>query len=375
MVRKIAVIITFLLLISKVQFAYASNYEESKIDNIIAEFERQLAAILKTDRTDASISFAIIYKSDIVHANAFGYSKIVKLADSTSIYRIGSITKTFTAFLMMQLVEEGTIHLDDAVEVYLPEIKHIRGYDINKKITFRQLASHTSGMIREPRNFKSSNGSIELWENKTLKAISKTSLKNQTGEKFLYSNIGYALLGLALSRATNKPFMELIEEKIFIPLSMSNTYFIIPKNKSNQLALGMGALVKNKTNNRAAKENNGRGYKVPSGGIYSTSIDLAKFVIALTGSGNLLSPKGINEMQSMQDPNNVYGLGLQLFSDDSISIVCHEGVVAGYNSLFVLENESSFGVVILRNYNSRKTNLYKVAFYLLKRLKHTQNRL
>ena len=102
---------------------------------------------------------------------------------------------------------------------------------------------------------------------------------------------------------------------------------------------------------------------------------MAKFIIALTGSGNLLSPTGINEMQSMQDPNNIYGLGLQLFSDDSISVVCHEGVVAGYNSLFALENESNFGVVILRNYNSRKTNLYKVAFDALKKLKYNQNEL
>jgi len=372
---KIAGTIAFLILIIKIQFVYASNYDECKIDNIIAEFEGQLVSILKKDRTDASISFALINKSNIVYVNAIGHAKSVKPADSMSIYRIGSITKTFTAFLMMQLVEDGTIHLDEAVEIYLPEIKYIRGYDINRKITFRQLASHTSGMIREPRNLKSLTGGIELWENKTLISISKTSLKNQSGEKFLYSNIGYALLGLALSRAANKPFMELIEEKIFIPLGMTNTYFKIPKNKSNQLALGMSALFKNKINKRAAKEHNGRGYKVPSGGIYSTSIDLAKFIIALSGGGNLLSPTGINEMQSMQDPNNIYGLGLQLFSDDSISVVCHEGVVDGYNSLFALENESNFGVVILRNYNSRKTNLFKVAFDALKKLKYNQNEL
>jgi CubicO group peptidase (beta-lactamase class C family) len=277
---KIAGTIAFLILIIRIQFVYASNYEESKIDNIIAEFEGQLVSILKRDRTDASISFALINKSNIVYVNAIGHAKIVKPADSMSIYRIGSITKTFTAFLMMQLVEDGTIHLDEAVEIYLAEIKHIRGYDINRKITFRQLASHTSGMIREPRNFKSSTGGIELWENKTLISISKTSLKNQSGEKFLYSNIGYALLGLALSRAANKPFMELIEEKIFIPLGMTNTYFKIPTNKSNQLALGMGALFKNKINKRAAKEHYGRGYKVPSGGIYSTSFcGLAKVAI------------------------------------------------------------------------------------------------
>ncbi len=102
---------------------------------IMDEFENQLRKDLKDDDIHGSMSAAIIKKDKMIWAKAFGPSTIQGelLATVDTIYRAGSIAKSFTAFLMMQLVQEGTIELDDPVETYLPEIRELEGYSDSTK--------------------------------------------------------------------------------------------------------------------------------------------------------------------------------------------------------------------------------------------------
>ena len=116
-------------------------------------------------------------------------------ADTGTIYRIGSITKTFIAAILMQLIEEGKVKLDDPVEKYMPEIKTLKGYSDKTIITLRQLASHTSGLEREPDMPGANRGPVDQWESKLLSCIPHTSFNSIPGIRFQYSNIGYALLG------------------------------------------------------------------------------------------------------------------------------------------------------------------------------------
>ena len=112
------------------------------LETIISEFEKELESDLTKDSIDGSISAAIVSGDRIIWSKAFGYAdrenKI--LADTTTIYRAGSISKSFTAFLMMQLVDEEIIKLTDPVELYLPEIRRLHGYSDSTRITFLQLA-------------------------------------------------------------------------------------------------------------------------------------------------------------------------------------------------------------------------------------------
>src|SRR5688572_9738629 len=110
--------------------SFNTNQDVAKQDSIVSVLEEQLQKDLLADSIEGSMSVAIVKDNKIIYSRAFGYSdrKTKALADTSTIYRTGSITKSFTAFLMMQLVEEGIIKLNDPVEMYLPEVKNLIGY-------------------------------------------------------------------------------------------------------------------------------------------------------------------------------------------------------------------------------------------------------
>ena len=323
------------------------------------EFEQQIEKDLRDDNINGSISAAMIRKDKVIWSKAFGPTNMNgdRDADSDTIYRAGSIAKSFTAFLTMLMVQDGTIALDQPVEQYLPEIRSLEGYSTSMTFTFRQLASHTAGLIREPKLEKADAGPMEEWESKVLQSIPKTSFQAKPGERLSYSNIGYGILGVALSHAANRPFIEMVNERILQPLHMDNSFFTVPEHKRPNLAQGLGGGPFGDTGiNLEGPENEhrGRGYKVPNGGLYSTPTDLAKFIICNLGYMNILERKHLDLMHNNQTPEtsyHSYGLGFELYKDPFIHIAGHAGSVWGYSSYFGFEKEYQYGVVIMRNYN------------------------
>lgn len=343
------------------------------LETIMGQFEAELKSDLAKDSVEGSISVALVKENKVIWSKAFGYADRENkvLADTTTIYRAASISKSFTAFLMMQLVDEGIIKLTDPVELYFPEIKKLQGYSDSTRITFLQLASHTAGLTREPQLENANAGPIDDWEKKLVASIPTTYFEHKPGTTYSYSNIGYGILGLALSRAAEKPFMQLVEEKIFQPLNMKHSFYIIPDTLNATLAVGMEGGPSEPIDLEGPKtEHRGRGYKVPNGGIYSTPNDLAKFMISNLGFAPLLKKESLEIMQTEKDPeSNKYGLGFMIFRNDQINLVGHNGQVLGYKSQFAFETESKFGVVIMRNYTSGATDLDKASFMLLSKLR------
>lgn len=350
----------------------SENLKTDNFELIVSDFERQLQKDLKDDDIEGSISAVIIKGDKIVWSKAFGYSdqENMLLADTSTIYRTGSISKSFTAFLMMQLAEEGLIKLTDPIELYLPEIRKLKGYCASTKITFLQLATHTSGLLREPELEGAASGSIENWESKIIESIPKTTFENRLGEKFSYSNIGYGILGLSLSRAAKRPFVELVKEKIFVPLKMDNSYFEIPSDKTARLAKGMDGGPFGEIDVETPKiEHVGRGYKVPNGGIYSTPNDLAKFMMSNMGYRSLLKPETRELMQTEKaSDGDKYGLGFFISEGKGVTVIEHSGSVSGYTAQLAFERNSQYGVVIMRNYNWGTTDLSLRSHILLRDL-------
>lgn len=327
--------------------------------SIMEELENQIKKDLRDDNINGSMSAAIVKGDKLIWSTAVGpVTPNEDLpADANTIYRAGSIAKSFTSFLMMQLIQEGTLGLDQPVEIFLPEIRELEGYSDATKITFRQLASHTAGLVREPKLEKADSGPIEEWENKVLQAIPQTSFEFMPGERFSYSNIGYGILGVALARAANAPFIELVEKKILEPLHMENSFYIVPEHKSWNLAQGIGGgpFGDDGPNLEGPKaEHQGRGYKVPNGGLYSTPTDLGKFLICMMGYTSLLEKDHLELMHTKHTPEPIYhgyGLGFELYQDPSIAIAGHAGSVWGYSSYFGFEKECQYGVILMKNYN------------------------
>ena len=363
----------FILLLA---FSLSAIAGESKnASDLISQFSQQLEVDLASDNINGSVSALVLKKNKVIWADAKGFLTpecLIKVNGDT-IYRIGSLTKTFTAVLMMLLQEEGVINIDEPVEKYLPEVSSIAEYSEKTKFTFRHLASHTSGLIREPRDRTIHSGANEQWQSTVLSSLSKTSFRYSVGERFSYSNIGFAILGLALSRASDSDYIELVKRKIFEPLDMKNSFFDIPENKMSLLATGMAGGPLAELDLELPKvEHAGRGYKVPNGAIYSTSKDLARFLMALMGTKKLLSFESRQELHSSQTPTarlrRNYGLGLQLYSSLTFSTAGHSGSTPGYSAYFEYDLKNNYGVIIMRNYNWGNTNFDLRVNALLKSL-------
>jgi CubicO group peptidase (beta-lactamase class C family) len=260
---------------------------QTEWDDAIARFSHLLAADVEADGV-GGITAGIMVDGDLVWARGFGWADDGKTPmGSASISRTGSISKSITAVLMMRLVEQGVLRLDDPVEDYLPEIRLIGDRRPEAQaITFRHLASHTAGIIREPELEGAASGPIDQWEEKVLESLAATRFDSIPGARYQYSNIGFGTLGLALSRAAGRPFMDLIQEGIFSPLGMTGSTFVLGELES-RLAAGFENGRNGIDAARPAAEHRGRGYKVPNGGVYSTVADLGRLMGAMSGAPGL----------------------------------------------------------------------------------------
>jgi CubicO group peptidase (beta-lactamase class C family) len=327
--------------------------------------------------TVGGITAAVVVGNRMVWAEGFGWADRDRKvpAGVETIYRIGSISKTFTAVVLAQLVDRGVVKLDDPVEKYFPEVKGFANPRAGAKpITFRQLASHTAGLIREPTLQGAAAGPIAQWEDRILASIPTTSFDTLPGARYAYSNIGYGVLGLALSRAAKTPFMTLVERGIFTPLEMTHSTFVIDDRLRPALSVGYANSATRIDSTAPSREHLGRGYKVPNGGIYSTVGDLARFVAAFTGAVKPVLSDSIRRtmlsVQTRERPTSGYGLGLQLDvpADGSIHFASHGGSVAGYTAHVAFDVKTGIGVILLRNYQSGRTNLGGVATTTLRQL-------
>ena len=325
-------------------------------ESALARFDAEVAAGVAEDAGGA-VSIAVFQGDQVIWAKGYGWADIEGrvAANSHTIGRIGSISKSFTAVLMMQLVERGVIGLDDPVREYFPEIDGLVDQPSGAQpITFRMLASHTAGLVREPDLRGAASGSIYRWEQKVLESIPHTAYQTAPLTEYSYSNIGFGMLGLALSRAAGAPFMDLVETLIFRPLGLESSTFILdsPELLSR---MSVGYARNRRTGEisaeQATREHFGRGYKVPNGGVYSTVHDMAAFAAAMMGEGpvQILGEESRRVMFTPQAPAENYGQGFTTrMIESGAVIVGHGGSVAGYNANLAFDLDSKLGVAMLR---------------------------
>jgi len=352
--------------------------------DVVDAFSRQIAADVETDGI-GGITAAVFKGDQVLWAQGFGWADPANRvpAGVRTIYRTGSISKSVTAILMADLVEEGTVALDDAVLDHLPEAAGFGDPPAGMApITLRQLASHTAGLIREPELEGAAAGPIEDWGFKILASIPHTRYDTLPGARYQYSNIGYGVLGYALQRAAGTSFMDLVENRLFEPLGMRSSTFIVDPDLWRRVAVGFVNWDDGTVDPELpALEHEGRGYKVPNGGVYATVGDLATFAAAVMGmtEHELLESATRREVMTVQtpeDPDAGYGLGfsirpVELEGGGAVRFVGHGGSVAGYNMYLVFEPESGYGVALGRNYSSGATSLGEAGNGLLRALLET----
>ncbi|HKD79588.1 MAG TPA: serine hydrolase [Candidatus Angelobacter sp.] len=310
-----------------------------------------------------SVTAGVVAGKGLIWSKSYGNADMEKKtpADDATVYRIGSITKMFTALMLEQLVDAGKVHLSDPVEKYFPEIKSVQGrFPDAPPITLIQLATHTSGLGREPDDTATyTRGSVADWEKTLIAALPHTHYIHEPGTRFSYSNIGYAILGAALSRAAGEPYTEYVPKHILQPLGM--THSALEQNSSilPHLAKGYVVMGPNQIDSETPQREGetGRGYKVPNGAIYTTVGDMAHFASFLMDQGpeSVLKTSALECFQTeMIVPADVgltggYGIGFDVERREGYVAFEHNGAVAGYTAMLIMNRSKGIAVIVLSN--------------------------
>lgn len=272
-------------------------------------------------------------------------------------HRLGSITKQFTAALILQLAEEGKLELDQPISTYLPNYE---GPAANV-VTIHHLLTHSSGIPSYTSfpNFFQEHSRDPYSPKEFVKKFSDSTLQFTPGERFAYNNSGYFLLGHIIEEVTGKSYEQALQENILDPLNMNNTGY--DRHET---------ILKNRA---AGYERTGNGYRnaayldmslpYAAGSLYSTVEDLYKWDRALD-TNKVLSEESRELMFTPQMPtgNSHYSYGWMIGTmpvgktQDSIPIVAHGGGINGFNTLIVRFPEEDDLVVLLNNTGGTKLN-------------------
>ncbi len=250
-------------------------------------------------------------------------------------YRIGSLTKTFTAVLVLQCRDEGLVGLDEPVGSYLPET----GY---RDATVRALLGHSSGMQAEPVGpwwERSRGGSVA----QLLTANDGSGQVLAPGQAFHYSNLAFGLLGEVVSRVRGSSWAELVADRLLGPLGLTRTSYL-PVGEHAQ-----GYSVDHFAGTLTREPHTDTGAMAPAGQLWSTLTDVARWLDFLaTGHPRVLGAATLAEM-SQPAPFQEYGLGLRRLAHGDRTLVGHTGSMPGFLATAFVDRETRSGVVALCN--------------------------
>ena len=291
-----------------------------------------------------SISAAVFSRGEVVWAEAVG------LADAESgdratpghQYRIGSITKTFTAAALMQLRDAGELTLDDPLERHLPEAAH-------GKATLRRMLSHLSGLQREvPGDIYDT---LEFPDRERLfEALAESEQVLDPGAHWHYSNLAFALLGEVIARRSGTAYERYVEERLLRPVGLERTTW------TESPPAAQGYFVEPYEDVVRREPHVDLRAKRPSGQLRSTVADLARWVSFLAEpEPEVLRPETAAEMREFQGLSDHerwtqgYGLGLQLYRDGERILFGHTGGMPGFITAVFYSERERVGATSLTN--------------------------
>jgi CubicO group peptidase (beta-lactamase class C family) len=277
-----------------------------------------------------------------------------------TVFRIGSITKTFTAIAVLQLSEQGLVDLDAPVNDYLRAYRLIPAKAGHRPATVRQLLTHTAGLpqlVYPWRAFTPILGETVRF-GQPLPSLAEfyrggLHLVAEPGTRCTYSNHGFATLGQLVEDVSRTPLDRYFREHLFEPLAMADTDLVRSERVRSRLATGYRL-----RSDGPHPVGDCDVICVGAGSIYSTTSDMARYVAALLGGGtgdhgsilNRETLAGMFAPQYRPDPR-IPGIGLAFFRDEvgGHLVVEHEGLVPGFSSQLSLAPDEGVGVVAFTN--------------------------
>ena len=300
-------------------------------------------------------ALGIVHGDRNVHLAAFGVADPSgRPVTAQTAFVIGSLSKSFTALAVMQLVEEGRVDLDAPVRRYLPGFR-LADTAASERITVRQLLHHTCGIPTGP-GLRSmlGDGDVDLAER--VAGYADVVMVRAPGTGFEYSNANYLVLGALVEAVTGMPYAEVVHERIFEPLGMLNAF----TDPAAAAAAGLAS-----------------GYRtwfgfplpaalpfprdaVPAGFLMASAEDMARYLIAHlgggpVGEGGVLGADGFAELHrpAVTVADGVdYAMGWEVGRRGGVPTLAHDGATPAYYASVVLRRDEPWGVVVLSNASS-----------------------
>ncbi|MEP6596513.1 MAG: serine hydrolase [Ginsengibacter sp.] len=300
------------------------------------------------------IAVLVAKDGNVLYRKGFGYADIKNkiLVTPNTKFRIGSVTKQFTAAAILKLQENNLLSVNDKLSKFIPDFP--RGDDV----TIHELLTHTSGI----HSYTNNDGFID----KVATTISPDSLVNSIkkdpydfnpGEKWMYNNSGYFILGYIVSKVSGRPYSEFLKENFFDPLHMNNTGVHYAGIKLEQEAKGLTK----KDNNYEEGINWDMSWAGGAGALYSTVDDLLKWNQALYG-GKVLSKKSLDAaltpvvLKSGEKASPFYGYGLGLSKYRGLDVTSHSGGLNGFLTQLAYYPKEKLTVVMFVNTSEPEVN-------------------
>ena len=313
-------------------------------DALVRDLERRVRQA-QSDWHSPAVSAGIVRDGALVWSTHVGSARLdpnIAPTDDTQ-YLIGSITKTFTAVLVMALRDAGRLSLDDRLEKYLPQTRH-------GALTIRQLLSHASGLQREPVG--------RIWENldapdeeRLLRELEDAEQVLPVHFAFHYSNLAFALLGQIVEQLEGRPWGDVVNERILAPLEMKRTG-LAPDDASRALGYQVhphrGVVTVEPLFDLRAT--------APLGGLWSTVADLGRYAAFIADPvDEVLAPDTLDEMcrplimTDVEGWARAYGLGYDLQRTGERVLAGHGGAMPGFLAGLRVRRQDRVGAVAFAN--------------------------
>lgn len=316
------------------------------------EIEKAVSTFMSANSVPG-MGAALVLDGEPVWSAGFGMADLEDSAPATSstLFRLGSLSKPITATALLQLWEHGKLDLDAPVQKYCPAFPQKEW-----PITSRELLGHLGGIRHYNRDGKgdipedSARHFASMEE--SLQIFAADPLVAKPGTKFNYSTYGYTLLGCVLEGAASQKYMDFVRENIFKPASMAQTqaddFFTIIPHRTRWYHKDKSEIVRN----AGVLDSS---YKIPGGGLISSADDMARFEAAMLADKLVKRPARDLMWTPQKTPDGKstgYALGWGISDKFGIHIVAHTGGQQGTSTAFVLVPERRAGVIVLANMDS-----------------------
>ncbi|MCE7993734.1 MAG: beta-lactamase family protein [Roseivirga sp.] len=315
--------------------AHSQGIDEDKLDSF---FDRL------NEKNEAMGSLVSVKDGRTLYSRSIGYSEISETKKTpitaNTRFRVGSVTKMFTAVMILQLVEEGKLKLNDRLDKYLPQIPNA------DKITIAQILAHRSGIhdIMADPALRPRRRTTQVTKEDMLAMIAKTKSDFEPGTQYAYSNSGYLILGYLVEILTAESYEKGVQERITSSIGLNDTYVAMEGiNVSKNESFSYTRLA----NWRKQPETHWS-MLFGSGSLISTPDDLAIFIQALYG-GKLVSQKSLTRMMVIEDG---YGLGIDTFPLADRTFYGHTGGIDGFGSWLAYLPEEKLTIAYATNAKS-----------------------